>query len=194
MKRFIYVFFLLFVMVLSACSNDEGKESEKKEEDQKVDVDKGLLNVEVTLPSTMFEGEDIDEVMADAKEEGVSEVTKNDDGSITFKMTKSKHKEMMEDIKGEVTQTVTDTKNSEDYVSIKDITYNDSFSEFTMVVDKASYENSMDGFAVFGLGISGMMYQLFAGVDSDKTKVTITVKDEATDEVINEMIYPDDME
>ncbi|PMC35720.1 hypothetical protein CJ195_18210 [Bacillus sp. UMB0899] len=205
MKRFGYLFIVFMISLLAACGNNEqentaskGEESGQQKEEQKdegaVDVEKGLLNVEVTLPASMFEGEDIDTVIADAKKEGIKEVTKNEDGSLTYKMSKAKHKEMMEELKKGILETVEETKNSEDYVSIKDVTYNDSFTEFTLLVNKGDYENSMDGFAAFGLGLSGMYYQLYNGVDPDKYKVTIFLKDEATNEVFDEIVYPDDLE
>ncbi|WP_394186529.1 hypothetical protein [Metabacillus halosaccharovorans] len=205
MKRYTYLFMMLLSLFLVACgnnnqennaSNDEESAEQKEEqtEDESVDVKKGLLNVEVTLPASMFEGEDIDTVIADAKKEGVKEVTKNEDGSLTYKMSKAKHKEMIEELKTGILETIEETKNSEDYVSIKDITHNDSFSEFTLLVEKSAYEDSMDGFAAFGLGISGMYYQLYNGVDPDDYKVTIFLKDEASQEVFDEIVYPDDLE
>ncbi|WP_175639291.1 hypothetical protein [Metabacillus schmidteae] len=205
MKRFSNLFIVFMISLLAACGNNEqentagkGEESGQQKEEQKdegaVDVEKGLLNVEVTLPASMFEGEDIDTVIADAKKEGIKEVTKNEDGSLTYKMSKAKHKEMMEELRKGILETVEETKNSEDYVSIKDVTYNDSFTEFTLLVNKSDYENSMDGFAAFGLGLSGMYYQLYNGVDPDKYKVTISLKDEATNEVFDEIVYPDDLE
>jgi len=153
-------------------------------------VDKGLLNVEVTLPASMFEGEDIDTIVAEVEKEGI-EVKKNDDGSLTYKMSKSKHKEMLEELESGIIESVEDMKNNEDFVSIQDITYNDSFSEFTIIADKETYENSMDSFVVFGLGLSGMYYQLFNGTDAEDYKVKIQVKDEATDEILDEVVYPD---
>jgi len=206
MKRYTYLFMMLLSLLLVACGNNDqeknnagnaeesAKQQEEQTEDESVDVKKGLLNVEVTLPASMFEGEDIDTVIADAKKEGVKEVTKNEDGSLTYKMSKAKHKEMMEELKTGILETIEETKNSEDYVSIKDITYNDSFSEFTLVVEKSAYEDSMDGFAAFGLGISGMYYQLYNGVNPDEYKVTIFLKDEASQEVFDEIVYPDDLE
>ncbi|MED4531796.1 hypothetical protein [Metabacillus fastidiosus] len=194
MKKMAFILFALLLTILSACSNNasEDEKSDKKAEET-VDVKKGLLNVEITLPASMFEGQDIDTVIADAKKEGVTEVTKNEDGSLTYKMTKAKHKEMMQELEKSILETIEETKNSKDYVSIKDITHNDSFSEFTLIVDKAKYENSMDGFAALGLGMSGMMYQIYNGSDPD-TKVKIFIKDEATQEVFDETVYPDDLE
>jgi hypothetical protein len=195
---------MALLLILASCSTNEKedksgdgekttKQTEEKAKEDSVDVDKGLLNVEITLPASMFEGQDINTVIADAKKEGVKEVTQNEDGSLTYKMSKAKHKEMMKEIKDSIIASVEEMKNSEDFQSFKDITYNDDFSEFTVIVDKGKYENSMDGFATMTLAMSGMMYQLYNGVDADKYKVTIYLKDEATQEVFDEIVYPDDL-
>ncbi|WP_419955059.1 hypothetical protein ACN6MT_05665 [Neobacillus niacini] len=200
MRIFRTILISLLLLNLASCSTNEKednkKQSEKSKEEAKegnVEVEKGLLNVEITIPASMFEGQDINTVIADAKKEGVKEVTQNEDGSLTYKMSKAKHKEMMKEMKESVIASVEEMKNSEDYQSIKDITYNNDFSEFTVVVDKAAFENSMDGFATMGLAMSGMMYQLYNGVDPDKYKVTISLKDEATQKVFDDVVYPDDL-
>ncbi|RHW36687.1 hypothetical protein D1B33_09815 [Lysinibacillus yapensis] len=205
MKQLTYILFILSVTFLTACSANESadksseseKATEQKQEETEesgVSVDKGLLNVEVTVPASFIEGEDIDTVIAEAEEDGAKEVTKNEDGSITYKMSKSDHKKMMTEMGTSITDAIEEMKSSGDYVSIKDITHNKSFTEFTLLVDKASFENSFDGFAILGLGFQGSMYQLFNGENPDNYKVTITVKDESTQEVIDEVIYPDAFE
>ncbi|TQR20296.1 hypothetical protein [Psychrobacillus vulpis] len=199
MKKFL-VLITAIMLFLAACSSEkeenkvEGKKDTEKVEDKAVEVDKGLFNVEITLPASFFEGQNIEEVIADAKKDGVSEVTKNEDGSLTYKMSKSKHKEMMEELETGLKESMDEMKNSEDFVSVKDVQSNKSYSEFTMVVDKEAYENSFDGFASIGLGMTGMYYQLFNGITADKTKVTIDVKDESTGEVFDTIVYPDDLE
>ena len=87
---------------------------------------------------------------------------------------------------------VEDIKNDTTFTSIQDITYNDSFTEFTMIVDKATYENSMDEFAALGLGMNGMFYQVFDGVKD--YKVTVNVKDASTGEVFKTIVYPDSIQ
>ena len=207
MKKLVVVLLLTLSALLAACSS-EGEVSEqttkteqtdqenkgKSEDEGSVGVDKGLFNVEVTLPASMFEGEDIDSAIEEAKAEGVKEVTKNDDGSVTYKMSKSKHKEMMKELETSIQESLEEMKTGGDFESIKDVTHNKNFSEFTLEVDKATYENSMDGFAAFGLGISGAYYQLFSGADKDDYKVTINVKDQATGEEFDQIVFPDDME
>jgi major membrane immunogen (membrane-anchored lipoprotein) len=202
MKKLLLMMTVLIFTLLSGCSSsdtsnaadkDNTEETDQEQTNESVEVDKGLLNVEVTLPASMFEGEDVDATIAEVEKEGV-EATKNEDGSVTYKMSKSKHKEMLEELETGIIESIEDMKNNEDFVSILDITYNKPFSEFTMVVDKATYENSMDSFAIFGLGLSGMYYQLFNGAGEEDYRVKIMVKDQATEEVFEEVIYPDSLQ
>ncbi|RBP96179.1 hypothetical protein DFO70_102506 [Cytobacillus firmus] len=205
-KHLLRLVLLSSFLMMAGCSSEKAKETGTeaeqtiKEEDQNnaegneaVKVDKGLLNVEVTLPASMFEGEDMDSSIAEAEKEGIK-VTRYDDGSVTYKMSKSKHKEMMKEMETELQKTIADTKNGEDYPSVKEVSHNKDYSEFILEVEREAYENSFDGFAVFGLGLSGMFYQLFNGVDPKEYEVKILVKDTATGEVFDEIIYPDAME
>jgi len=207
MKKIAIILLSLFLM-LTGCSKGSNNENaapeptsnaadssanqEKGSEEQgAIEVDKGLLSVEITLPASMFEGQDIDQVIASAKEEGVTEVKKNEDGSVTYKMPKSVHKNMMKEMESEIIASLDELKNGEDFQSIKDVKHNDSFTEFTLIVEKSAYEGSFDGFAALGLGLQGMFYQAFNGVAADKQKVTIHIEDESTGDVFNTVEYPD---
>ena len=153
----------LLTLVVAACGKDEASsKQEKKEDGEEIEVDKGMLNVEITLPAIFFEEDDIDQAIAEAKENGVGEVIKNDDGSLTFKMSKKIYKQMMKDMEESIKEYVEETKNSEDFSSIKNVSFNKSFSEFTLVVDREQYEDSFDGFAALGFGMSGLYYQVFS--------------------------------
>lgn len=198
MRKFL-VILLAAIFALSACSGngEEEVESTKEnetDEDGSVDVDKGLLNVEVTIPSSFLEGEDKEEVIAEAEDAGVSEVEENDDGSLTYKMSKSTHKEMMGEIKTSIQETIDEIVNDEDYASIEDITANDSFSKFTLSVNQEEYENSLDGLATFSLAVSALYYQLFDGVDADDYDVEILMENIETNEVFDSVVYPEAFE
>lgn len=184
-------------IILSACGNDEKSDakedvSKSEEENESLEVDKGLLNVEITLPASFFEEEeDNDEIIASAKADGVKDVIVNDDGSLTYKMSKSKHKEMLAELKESLLETVDEIKDSEDFASIKDIEYNKSFTEFTVLVDGEMFEDSIDGFATLSIGMSAMFYQLFIGTNVEDNKITIDIEDDASGEVIDTVVYPD---
>lgn len=199
MKKISYAVFLIFIVFLAACSSNDknnnaseaGEAQEQEKESGGISVDKGIFNVELTLPADLF-GEDIDTTIAEAKEKGIN-VTKNDDGTLTYKMSKAQHKELMEELKTSMIEMMEDLKNGETFKSIKEVAYNENFSDFTLFVNKTEYENSFDAFAVLGLGVSGCIYQLFNGADPDNYNVKITVKDEATHEIIGEVNYPEDL-
>lgn len=191
---------LLFSILLVACGQDKESESgnadrasEETKKDESFKVDKGLLKVEVTIPASLLEGQEIDSAITEAKKEGIKEVIKNDDGSVTYKMSKSVHKKMMKDMEKDILETIEEIKTSKDFASIKDVSYNKSFTEFTLTVNKEQFENSFDAMASMGLALKGMYYQLFSGVDSEKFKVTVIFKDESNGEVINTIVYPDDL-
>jgi len=201
LKKMLIAILMSVLLILTACSpsNDSNKEEkqavkETEETGGALEVDKGLLTVEVTIPATFMEGEDIDNVVAEAKKDGTKDVTKNEDGSVTYKMSKAEHKKMMKEMKTNVTTYVEELENDEDFASIQDIKHNGSFSEFTVVVDKAAFENSFDGFATLGLAMSGMYYQAFDGTNADKLNVTVYSEDASTGEIFGTAVYPDALE
>ncbi|MGE7749893.1 hypothetical protein [Lysinibacillus fusiformis] len=166
---------LLLGALMAACSEDQKKAGD----------------VEVTIPALFFEGQDIDSVISKAKNSGIKEIIKNDDGSLTYKMAKPEHEEMMKGLKEGILANVDEIKASDDFKSVKDITYNKSFSEFTVSVNKKEFESSLDTMASVGLALTGMYYQLFNGADVENYKVTVIFNDESSGEVINTMVYPD---
>jgi len=203
------------ILLLAACGNNEVSQSQNstaaasepqkeatdetvKEDDESIGVDKGLMNVEVTFPPSLLEADDgsinIEQIKAEAEEQGIDEVMENEDGSVTYKMSKSKHEELMKDYQAEMQRTIDDLVNSGDFPSIQEIEHNDSFSEFTMVVDGETFTNSFDGIAAFSLGMTGMIYQLFDGVSPDNYEVVINVEDGSSGELIDTVVYPGDLE
>lgn len=204
------VLLLSSALILGACSNEEEVEdknvetedatasSETKEAEKKseggVDVDKGLFNVEVTLPAAFFEGEDTETVIADAKKQGIEEATLNEDGSVTYKMSKSKHEELMAELAKSVEETKTDIVESGDFPSVQKVETNKDYNKFTVSVDRAAFENSMDGFATMSLGLVGSYYQAFNGIDAVDMKVEIELEDAAAGEVFNTIVYPKALE
>nr|WP_245698302.1 hypothetical protein [Sporosarcina ureilytica] len=187
MKRFVVL--LLLLSLMGACSSEQP--TKNAEDGQGMEVEKGLLNVEVTLPPLFFEGENIDEVIANAKAEGIKDVKKNEDGSLTYKMSKAKHKEMLDEMKDTIIEQVNELETGEDFPSIQTVSYHKAFKEFTLQVDKEQYENSFDGLATIGLGLVGVYYQVLDGTDIEQTKVMIHLEDAATGEVFDSMVYPD---
>ncbi|MFZ0475203.1 MAG: hypothetical protein WAM18_07020 [Halobacillus sp.] len=176
-----------------AASEEESSSSEEKEES--IEVDKNVTGVSVTIPKTFFEiqNQDFDRIKAEAKDKGINEVIDNG-STVTYKMSKSKHKELMKEMEKQMTAAIEEIKNEDNYSSIQDIQATDSYSEFMLSVDREEYENSLDGFAVMGLGVTGMLYQLFDGAGPEEYDVTINVVDAAKEEVFDTIKYPEAFE
>ncbi|HHY91241.1 MAG TPA: hypothetical protein GX503_06205 [Clostridiales bacterium] len=174
----------------SVYEQEDNNETEKDE----IKVDKDLFSVEITIPAILIAGDDPEQIKAEAeKEEGIHKVTINKDGSLTYSMSKAAHKRMIDEMKKSLEETIEEIKSSGDYPSIMDIKADKSYAEFTMIVDRESYENSFDGFAAFGLGVGSMFYQIFDGADAEAAKATIYVEDSNTGEIFNTIVYPDDL-
>lgn len=198
MKRILIVLIALCFLVVSGCSNavsdTAGEDNDSNTTGESIEVDKGLFDVTITLPVSMVESENIEATIEEAKGKGIKEVVVNDDGSLTYKMSKSVHGQIMKELRESLNETVEDLINGSDFTSIRDIKYNTNLTSITLIVDKGVYESSLDGFAVFGFGLAAMYYQLFDGVSPDNITVTINIEDFATGEVFQTIVYPDALE
>lgn len=157
-----------------------------------VSVDENLLTVEVTMPATFFENETPEEIQASAKENGFLSCTINEDGSVTYKMTKGKRAEILRSFKGEIDSTIQEyLAGGEDAPqSYRKITYNDKVTQFDVRVDRAAYENSWtDAFYMMGFYFLGGYYQIIDGVPSDQVDVIVNIIDDATGENIETGSY-----
>ena len=198
MKKW-FIAFSATALLLTACGgeNEKATEQEKETEEnagESLSVDKGILNVDVTLPASFFADSTEEEIIAGAKESGITEAVVNEDGSVTYTMSKSKHKEMMKEMKESVVSTIDEVVNSGDYTSIKDISYNKSFTEFDVKVNRQQYEGSFDGFAILGLVMSSAYYNAFDGKSGEDLQIVFNMIDETTGETYDTAVYPDDWE
>lgn len=154
-----------------------------------IETDEKLLTVEITLPASLFEGQDMSsfDTAAYVEEQGLLSATVNEDGSLTVTMTKGKHKELLDEMATNLDTTFAELVNGEDTAYIKEITHNDDFTAVTMKVDKAAYENAFD-LTPLAIGISVAMYQAFTETEYH---VEISIIDVATGDAINTITYPD---
>lgn len=178
-------------LLLTACGGENKKKTEENSWDS-INVDKGIVNVDVTLPTSFFIGSTKEKIIAEAKGNGIIETIINEDGSVTYTMSKSKYKEMMKELGDSVGSTIDEIVNSEDYTSIKEISYNKDFTEFDVKVNRQQYEEGFDGFAIFGLVIGSTYYSAFAGKSSEDLQIIFNMIDETTGEIYNTTIYPDE--
>ncbi|OUO99807.1 hypothetical protein B5F36_14935 [Anaerofilum sp. An201] len=128
---------------------------------QKIEVDEEVFDVEITLPADMV-GETTQEQLNSENAGKVHSVTLNDDGSVTFVMSKRQHKEMMAEMAASLDESLSEMVGTEDYPNVQKIEHNDDYTSFT--VTTTSTELSLqESMSVMIYYVSGGMYNTFAG-------------------------------
>lgn len=208
MKKFITVL-LVLVMIFSLCScgeskseantgtegsvdsPSEGAQQAEEVENDTIEVDEGLIFVEITVPNTFLEGETEESIKASAVENGFSDCVIHEDGSVTYKMTKAKHREFMAEAKASFEATIEDLISGEGAVaSFLKIEYSDDFSKFDVYVDPALYSD-WDSFYVLVFYMTGGYYQIFDGKSIDEIDVLVNFINNDTNEIINSGSFRD---
>lgn len=187
------IFFALSIIIclsLVGCggsSNDTQQnieEDSKSEETQSIEVDEGLLNVEITVPPDFLEEgttqEDLDKA---AKEDGIKSITLNDDGSATYIMSKSKHNEMMASIRESIDESMAEMIDPETYPTFVEVTSNDDYTHFTVKLSSNEVGLS-ESISVLGFYMLGGLYNAFNGTPVDD--VTVSFVNADTGDIIQE--------
>lgn len=148
-----------------------------------IDSDKHLLSIEVTLPTSV---DDItDEEIEDLRtEEGYISITRNDDDSITYVMTKNKQKELLDKLENRFADFADSIPGSEDYPNVTKLEVNSDFSKFTITTtaqskDEISLSETMLAAVFYSFGGA---YRGYA-CESD-TSVTVDYVCDSTREII----------
>lgn len=159
-----------------------------------VEVDRGLLSVEVTIPASLAEEADIDQVVADFADEGIriTDAQRNPDGSVTYKMSRADHRRLLSSLRESFEESFEET--SADFPSVQSITSNNDLTRFRMVVDRSAFENSFDGFAVFIPLFAAGIYAAFDGRDPEGMRIEIDYVDASTGQVYDTFVAPDDLQ
>lgn len=174
----------------SQASAEEGQKASQAsttEDEGGIDVDKGLMNVEITIPAESaeyygFSFESQEEADAYAKEQGFKSATLGDDGSVTIVMSKSQHKKTMEELNKTIDEALQAMIGSEDYPNITAVEHNDNYTEIKVTTE--SEELSLnESFSTLVFYIYGGMYNAFNGTPVDN--IHIDFINEASGDVID---------
>lgn len=199
MKKFLCVFLALSIAFsMAACggeaeSPDESTsslqpaETDSERDDMDtigdIDVDSGLFDVTLTIPAD-FVGEVTQEQLDEtARENGYKSVTLNDDGSVTYVVTKAQHEEMMNGIRQSIEESLSEIVGSEDYPSVVSVEANDDYTEYKIILNVEEVGIS-EGILAMGLYVFSGMYHVFNGTEAGN--INIQYINETTGEVIQE--------
>lgn len=149
--------------------------------------------VELTIPAEFLEmvDEDFDYTLTEEnKEAGFTDIKKNEDGSATYTIKKSDYKKLKKELQETTKESLDELVTDGSFSSLKEIEYNDDFSEITITVAGEKYEKSFDAMAVTACGLCSLSYQIF-DVDAENV-CKVTVKDSSTDKVIDTQVFPEE--
>ena len=134
-----------------------------------IKVEQELFDVTITVPADFVGTITQEELDAKSVENGYK-ATLNDDGSVTYVMTKKQHTQMMDDISKSLNDSLAEMVGSEDYPNITAITANADFTKFT-VTTKNTEPDFAESFAVIAFYTYGGMYHIFNGTTVDNILV-----------------------
>lgn len=157
--------------------------------------------VEVTIPFSMMDAEDDEDGTASVSpEDYCAKITKEYDitscvvetDDVWLTMTKTRHEELLAEMRSEIDETIQEILKDEDCQDIKDIQCDDDVTAFTVKADSGYSTSSKSGFALLGLCLSGAVYHEFANTPDQK--ITLLVNDATSGSQISRMVYPDDFQ
>ncbi len=178
---------MILAMGLVACGtvpsdssvNNDASTSAATESQQSIEVEKELFDVKVTLPADVV-GEITQEEL-DAESDHFHSATLNEDGSVTFVMSKSQHKELLKELAASIQDELDKMPGSEQLPNVTKVEANKGFTVFT--VTTSSQELSIqESFSVLNFYVYGGMYGLFSQEDVDNIHVDFV--NAATGEII----------
>lgn len=160
---------------------DNEKEKKTSEEEQlkadeaelaafgDVSVQNGIVFVSINVPKDLV-GDDVTQESLDAKAgENYTSAKLNEDGSVTYLMTKAQHAAMLDSIRSAVDEGIQEMVTSDDY-NMEKITYNDDLTQYDVTLSTTDV-GFADSFGVLALYMYSGMYGIFSGKQPDNVVV-----------------------
>ena len=147
-------------------------------------VEQNLFSVTLTIPAeyaediTQAELEDLENT-----DKGVKSATLNEDGSVTYVMTKQKHKELMEEITKTIDKALEEMIGSESTPNITGVEASQDYSEFVITTKNTEIDLN-ESFSTMVLYFYSAMYDVWNGTSKDSTHIVF--KNEETGDIIYE--------
>ena len=126
-----------------------------------VEVEKELFDVNLTIPAE-YVGELSQEELEQRATDGGFQITVNDDGSATYTMTKSQHKELLAEMAEEIDSSLSDMVTDESYPNVTDVKANEDFTSFTVTTRSTALDMS-ESMSLLAFYMYGGMYGIFSG-------------------------------
>lgn len=166
-KKLLLVLLALALALSMVACGDEDKEEPNNKDNETIEVEKEIFDVIITIPADLA-GEVNQQELDEMTQEGIAKsVTLNEDGSVTYEMSKRQHKQLLEELATQLKTDLDEMIESEDFPNVIKIETNKDFTSFEVTTKNEEVDMS-EGFMCFGFMIYSAMYNAFAGnVDED---------------------------
>lgn len=126
--------------------------------------------VKLTVPGEYTANADQETLNKTASDLGYESITLNENGSVTYIITKSQHEEMLENLHTGITQALTAMIGSKDYNKLAKIEPNDDFTYIKVTLNSKdiNYKNSM---SMIQFKTYHLLYNAFNGTPDNKLTV-----------------------
>lgn len=167
----------------SAAAGSDAAASTSASEDG-LNVEKNLFSVTLTYPASMVdEGTTQDSLNDEIKGiDGIKSATLNEDGSVTYIMTKAYHKQILDDMAQTIDESMAEMVGSEDYPNFTNVEANEDYTVFT-VTTKSKALSLDESLSLLQFYTEGAFYSVVSGNDADSIHVDFVNAD--TGEVID---------
>lgn len=114
-----------------------------------------------------------------------TEIT-NEDGSVTYTITKAKHSELLDKVSGSIEMMVAEVLTLEETSELfKEIAFSDDYTALTLKMDNAA-DNQFSLIVLYPVMFTCLTYQQFNGIESPS--IAVTAIDAVTGEVLETTI------
>lgn len=146
----------------SAVATEDDLQSEMDELSAigEVEVNNGILTVSLVVPKD-FVGDVTQEELDQGAGDSYVSAKLNDDGSVTYKMTKAQHKQMLLEMVGNIDSSLQDMIDDDNY-TFTDIKHNDDYTQFDVTLSGTELGLG-DAFSTLAFYMYGGMYGIFSG-------------------------------
>jgi hypothetical protein len=151
-----------------------------KETESASDADVETENVKITMPAKYMEGTTQEELDQDYNTYATA--TLNEDGSVTFVMSKVMHAAFIEIIEKELTDQLNSMVGSSDFPTITSIEMNDNFTEFNLTTTSTVLSEDEATSSIY-FYMFGDMYNIFNQTESNI--ITVNFINADTSEIIH---------
>lgn len=167
----------------SAAAGSDAAASTSASEDG-LNVEKNLFSVTLTYPASMVdEGTTQDSLNNEISGiDGIKSATLNEDGSVTYIMTKAYHKQIVDDMAQTIDESMAEMVGSEDYPNFTNVEANEDYTVFT-VTTKSKALSLDESLSLLQFYTEGAFYSVVSGNDADSIHVDFVNAD--TGEVID---------